>query len=391
MVPESIAGSATLFCNARIHAIDGVIENGWVTVQSGRISCISSGGPCCTRRDLERIDLHGARLVPGFIDVHAHGAMGCDTMDADGSSLRTMARFYAQHGVTGFLATTMTAPAVEIEAALQAVSETMQRGTGGAALLGAHVEGPYLDVERRGAQDGSLVRPAHPDEYQRLFETGVVRLLTLAPEIPENRELIRFARAHGATVSAGHTRAGYEGMRQAVRLGLTHVTHLYNGMEPMHHRRPGALGAALLLDGLTCELIADGIHVHPAMLALAYRLKGNERIVLVSDAMSGTGMPDGDYVLGGQQITVTDGVARTQEGVLAGSTLTLDRALATMMAATGVSLAELLPTVSRVPARTLGLRCKGDIAVGYDADLTVLDDASHVQLTMVGGEIVYRT
>lgn len=379
----------TLFHNATIYTVTAPRENGWLLVQDGRIAQLGRGTPPGV--DAEQINVEGHILSPGFIDVHVHGALGYDTMDATPEALQRMAHFYAQHGVTAFLATTMTSPLEAIMAALRNVAEVMRRGTGGATLLGAHVEGPYLDVERRGCQDPSLVHCADPTEYQRIFDTGVVKLITLAPEFPENQELIRFAVAHGAIVAAGHTRASYDDMRRAVELGLTQVTHLFNGMEPLHHRKPGAVGAALTLDSLHCQLIADNIHIHPAALNLAVRTKGPEGIVLVTDAMSGTGMPDGDYMLGGLAVTVREGVARVASGALAGSTLTMERAVGNIMAATGLSLCEALPMATHVPARALGIQSrKGSLAVGRDADLVILEADVKVLLTMVNGQIVYR-
>lgn len=384
--------SATLFHTGRVHTLCGLIPEGWLLVEGAQVAALGRGAPPAkyTGAAEERFDLDGDLLAPGLIDMHAHGALGCDTMDADPEALRAMARYFAQHGVTGFLATTMSAPAPEIEAALAAIAEAMRSGTGGAALLGAHVEGPYVNSTRRGAQDGRWVRAAHADEYHALFETGAVRLITLAPEIPENRALIELARQRRAIVSIGHTDADYEAMCEAVNLGATQVTHLFNALAPLHHREPGAVGAALLLDALTCELIADLVHIHPAVLALAYRLKGPERIVLVTDSMAGAGMPDGDYTLGGAAVSVRDGIARGTDGGLAGSRLTLERAVANMAGVTGEPVERALAMASRTPARCLGLHAKGDIAVGRDADLVVLDGALCARLTMVGGEVVWR-
>jgi N-acetylglucosamine-6-phosphate deacetylase len=383
--------TATLFHSARIYALDGVIPDGWLLADDGLIAALGAGAPPAgVAPGATWNDLQGALLVPGLVDLHAHGALGCDTMDADPEALRTMARFYAQHGVTGFLAATMSAPAPEIQAALGAIGATMRAGTDGATLLGAHVEGPYLDAARRGAQDARWLRAACADEYGAFLDSGVVRLLTLAPEAPGSRDLIRYARRRGAVVSIGHTGADYDTMREAVGLGVSQVTHLFNGMAPLHHREPGAVGAALLLEALTCELIADLVHVHPAVLALAYRCKGPEGIALVTDAMAGAGMPDGDYTLGGAQVAVRQGIARDVSGALAGSTLTLERAVANMAQATGAPMEGVLPMASRTPARCLGLAAKGDIAIGRDADLAMLDTALQVQLTMVRGKIVYR-
>jgi N-acetylglucosamine-6-phosphate deacetylase len=379
-----------LLYNAIVHAPEGRIEPGWVLVVGGRVSQLGSGAPPAFT-GAEGINLMGQNLAPGLIDLHVHGALGYDTMDSSLQALRHMALFYAQHGVTGFLATTISNPSEPILRALQNIAVAMDTGTGGAALLGAHVEGPYLDVERRGCQDPTQVRQADAAEYERFFATGVVKLITLAPEVPGNEALIRYAVAHGVAVAAGHSRASYEQMCYAVELGLSQVTHLFNGMEPLHHRQPGVVGAGLGLDALYCQLIADNIHIHPAVLKLAVRAKGLDRILLITDAMSGTGMPDGDYDLGGLVVTVNKGVARVASGALAGSTLTLERGLRHIMDATGLALGEALPMATRNPAQALGLeRRKGSIALGQDADLVVLDESLNVSMTIVAGEIVHN-
>ena len=383
--------NVTLFTNATIHTPDEVLSEGWVRVEGGRIIAVGSGG-APDDAEAEVIDLGARILAPGFVDLHAHGAVGRDTMEASPEALRAMARFYVRHGVTAFLATTMAAPADAILAALQTVAVVRTEGTGGAELLGAHVEGPYLDAARRGCQEAEHVRTADPAEYGRLLDTGVVRLLTLAPEFPENRVLIRDAVARGIAVAAGHTRASYDDMRGAVELGLRQVTHLFNGMEPLHHRAPGAVGAALTLDGLRCQVIADNVHLHPAALKLAARAKGPDGVILVTDAMAGTGMPDGEYTLGGLPVTVRAGVARDPEGALAGSTLTMERAVANMAAASEMGLAATLTMATRTPARAIGRGDrKGRIAPEYDADLVVLEEDLTVSLTMVAGNVVYRS
>jgi N-acetylglucosamine-6-phosphate deacetylase len=384
-------GHAVLFRGGAVCTSDGILADGWVLVQNGRITNLGAGRAPedAAGAVAETIDLAGRTLAPGLIDLHVHGALGCDTMDAEPSSLRTMAGFYARHGVTGFLAATMTAPMPAIEAALGVVALGMASGTGGAALLGAHLEGPYLDAAHAGAQAPVHVVRALEDDYRGLLGSGVVRIVTLAPEYVENRALISYARERGVVVSMGHTGADYETVREAVRLGVTHVTHLFNAMDPLNHRRPGVVGAALSEDALNCELIVDLVHVHPAVVALTVRAKGPERIVLVTDAMSGAGMPDGEYALGGLPVTVQGGVARGTDGVLAGSTLTMELAVANTMRATGLPLETVLSMASRVPARILGLP-KGDIVAGMDADLIVLGEDDTMDLTMVGGEVVWR-
>jgi N-acetylglucosamine-6-phosphate deacetylase len=378
-----------LLYNARLLTERGLWPSGWLLIEEGIIRQIGQDAPPSTP-DAGRIDLQGSLLAPGLIDVHVHGALGMDVMDADPEALRQMARFYAQHGVTSFLATTTTDAPDRLLAAVKNVAQVMAEGTGGAELLGTHVEGPYIDQGRRGAQDPAHIRAPQPDEYRRLFDTGAVRLITVAPEAPQVDELIAFALEHGAAVSIGHTRASYELVRHVVELGANQATHLFNGMEPLHHRDPGVVGAALTLDDVYCQLIADNVHIHPAVLKLAVRAKGTGRILLITDAMRGAGMPDGEYNLGGLAVTVLHGEARLPDGTLAGSTLTLDRALVNIMAATGLSLMDVLPMATANPARALNMPQKGVIAEGKDADLIVLDDQARVMLTFVGGETVYR-
>ena len=383
-----MADSNILFHNARLQLPDGERADGWLLVKNGIIA--EMGWNSAAPRMAQSIDVQGMSLAPGFIDVHTHGALGCDTMDATPQALQTMARFFARHGVTGFLSTTMTASTIDVLAALENIASVQQMGTPGATLLGAHVEGPYVDVEKRGCQNEEYVRCADRAEYEALFDTGAVRLITLAPEFAENQALITYACDHGAAVAIGHSRASYEEVRQAVSLGASQITHLYNGLESLHHRQPGVVGAALSMDELDCQLIADNIHVHPAVLRLTVRAKSPQRILLITDAMSGTGQPDGDYTLGGLRVAVRQGVARIANGALAGSTLTMERALANIIAATDLPMHQALPMATSVPAQALGLTHKGTLALGYDADIVLLDQDLQVCLTMVKGQIVYQ-
>jgi len=380
----------TLLWNATLCVQQGLREEGWVLVRDDVIAEVGRGEPPHVP-GARRIDVGGKILAPGLIDLHVHGALGRDSMDATPEALRQMARFYARHGVTAFLATTTSSPPESILAALENVAKVMQAGTGAATLLGAHVEGPYLNAQRRGAQNPSHIRAVDPGEYRRIIGTGVVKLLTLAPELPQSEDLIRFAVANRVAVSAGHTCASFEEMCRAAEMGVTQVTHLFNGMEPLHHRRPGAVGAALVLDSLCCQLIADNVHVHTAVLDLVVRSKGVDGVILITDAMRAAGMSDGDYEMGGLHVTVRQGVARLANGSLAGSTLTLERAVGNMMAAADLSLPAALSMATTTPARALGLEArKGAIGVGKDADLIILDERMWVSLTMVAGEIVYR-
>jgi N-acetylglucosamine-6-phosphate deacetylase len=364
---------------------------GWIAVEGGRIAAMGQGKPPERRRaGANVLDAGGLVALPGFIDLHVHGAIGADVMDADPDGLRRMARFYARHGVTGWLPTTMTASARDLERALEAVAEVLGPVERGATVLGAHLEGPYLSPARHGAQDPALIRVAERVEATRLLDTGIVRLLALAPEVEGNRWLVAEAAARGVTVSAGHTDATYDQAVRAVADGVRHVTHAFNAMRPLRHREPGMLGAALTLPELVCELVADNIHVHPAAMRLLLQAKGPGGVVLITDAVRATGLPDGAYQVGDQPAVHMDGAIRLADGTLAGSVLTLDRALHNLQAATGRPLAELWATTSRNAARAIGIdAAKGSLEAGKDADLVLLDPDLRVVATVAEGVLVH--
>jgi N-acetylglucosamine-6-phosphate deacetylase len=377
-----------LITNARLITHDALIAPGWLLLHGDKIAHYGAGMPPPISD--ERLDARDAWLLPGMIDVHVHGAVGCETMDADPAALNAMSRCYAEHGVTSFLATTWTDNRQRIQAALEVIAD-MQGKTEGAALLGAHLEGPYLNPARCGAQDSRVIRRADRAEATAFLDLGVIRLLALAPEYAENEWLIEVCAARGIAVSAAHTDATYEQMSRAVALGVRQTTHTYNAMRPLHHREPGTVGAALTMDALMCELIADGVHVHPAMMGLLWRAKGADGVLLVSDAVRGAGLPQGaTYLQDGREVVVRD-AAYLGDGALAGSTTLLDASFANFIRATGAAITDAWKVVSLNPARALGIDAqKGSIAYGKDADLVLLDDDLRVQMTIVAGRIVYN-
>lgn len=366
------------------------IEHGWLLVSGGQIAALG-WGDAPDVPDAEVIDAGGKTLLPGFVDIHVHGGANREAMDATPDALATMAHFYAQHGVTSFLATTWTDSRDRVQAALDCIAAAVGQQPQGATLLGAHIEGPYLNPERCGAQSTTYIRRAAPDEALAFLDTGIVRLMALAPEYPENHWLIHECVRRGITVSAAHTAATYEQMRAAVAMGLTQTTHTGNAMTGLHHREPGTLGAALTLPQIKAELIADNIHIHPAVMDIIYRCKGADGLILVSDAIRGAGMPDGEYSIDERTITIRDGIVRLPDGTLAGSTLTMERALRNLLAATGEPLAALWQTSSLNAARAIGVsNRKGSLEVGKDADLVLVDDAINVEMTVAEGRVVYR-
>jgi N-acetylglucosamine-6-phosphate deacetylase len=381
-----------LVTNARVVGADSVLDPGWIATSARSIEALGGGSaPDGLVAGREVIDAGGASVLPGFVDVHVHGAVGHEVMDGDPAGLTAMSSFFAQHGVTSFLPTTWTAPAEETLRALRAVAEVAGEDLTGAQVLGAHMEGPYLSASRCGAQDPRSVRTPDLDEARRFFDTGVVRLITVAPELAGARDLVAFCLDRDVRVSLGHTDASYEQIADAVAWGARQVTHTFNAMPPLHHRHPGPVGAAMVLPELAAELIADTYHVHPVVLAAFLRAKGPEGVTLVTDALRPTGLDSGDFTIGGRPATVVDGVVRLMDGTMAGSMLTMDAALRNLMRASGGTLEELWPTASRNGAVAAGAGDrKGSLAPGMDADLVVVGPDVDVRMTVVQGRVVHR-
>jgi N-acetylglucosamine-6-phosphate deacetylase len=338
----------------------------------------------------EIVSCQGLTVIPGLIDVHTHGAMGYDSMDATPEALHEMGRFFARHGVTSFLATTVSNPPEKIMAAIQNVVSYPQYDDA-AQVLGVHVEGPYINPEARGAQLLKDIRLPDSKEYDAWFDSGVIKLVTVAPELPGADELITAGVKRGIEFAAGHSTGTYEQIVRAADLGLRQTTHTFNGMKPLHHREPGLVGAALSDDRIFAQMIVDGVHLHPAVIKIIFRAKSSARTLLITDGMRGTGLPDGVYGLGGEDIQVKDGVARNSTGHLAGSTLTLDRAVANLVRFTGADFFDAVRAATQTPAEALHLEDrKGVLKEGADADIVVVDEQMNVRLTMVNGKIVYR-
>ena len=335
------------------------------------------------------LDATGCTVLPGFIDLHVHGAAGHDTMDATPAALTALATFFTQHGVTGFLPTTMTADRAATLAAVRNVTAT-GAVDGGARVLGVHLEGPFISPKFPGAQRADQIRPPDVTEFAALLQAGPVRMITLAPEVDGAAQLMAMARAEDVVVVVGHTNADYDVCQAAFAAGASQATHTYNAMTGLHHRRPGTLGAVLTNDTVDAQLIADNIHVHPAAMEILARCKGPQRTLLITDAMRAAGLPPGRYELGGQPVTVANHACRLEDGTLAGSVLTMERALANFMAANSWPLHKAWPATSRNAARALGMDDRlGEIKSGYWADLVLLDEELTVVATIVDGQVVY--
>ncbi|WNQ11224.1 N-acetylglucosamine-6-phosphate deacetylase [Paenibacillus aurantius] len=366
-------------------------QEGAVLIRNGRIEQVWKNEPVPdgTMADTE-IDGGGRLLIPGMIDVHIHGAEGHDMMDGTLESVEVVSRVCARTGCTSFLATSVSSTLEDLLEMIASVSRSVGREPG-ARIAGMHIEGPYLNVKRKGMQNERFLRHPDQEEMTRILEAAgsLIRMVTLAPEIPGGLEMIAFLKDRDIVAAAAHSDATYEQAKEAFRCGVSHITHCFNGMRPIHHRDPGMVVAAFEEKQVSVQAIVDDVHLHPAIVRLMYREKGPAGMVLITDALQAMGMGDGTYRFGGHDVTVAEGVATLADGTLASSTVTMNEALAKAVHA-GIPLADAVTMATRTPADVLGLPAKGRIAPGADADLVLLDDGFEVLWTMVEGEKVYE-
>ncbi len=380
-----------MVAGAKIYTPNGIIDKGVLATQGARIAAIVLKKTRVNSVNYFEFPAN-YHVIPGFIDLHVHGSHGSDVMDATPAALIKISHALAAMGTTGFLATTMTASASEINAALHNVAACMQQSNlPGAQCLGVHLEGPFISANKAGAQAAAHIQAPNIDVFKQWQQASghAVRLVTLAPEIPDATALIAYLVSENIIASMGHTDATFAQAEAAIHAGCHYMTHLFNACRAMHHREPGVVTAALLADQVVAELIVDGVHLHPAIIKLALRLKKPEKLVLVSDAMRATCLGDGQFDLGGQAVSVEKGVARLADGALAGSTLTMPQAVRNMLNYTDCTLQQIIQFACTNPANVLGLPQKGKLAVGMDADFVVLDDKFDVVMTVRGGEVVY--
>jgi len=375
-------------------ALIGEVLTGPITisVSAGRISDIAPGRES-REPDATTIDASDAVVVPGLIDIHTHGADGVQFIDGNPADLDRLSSFYAEHGVTGYLAT-IGGSRKHILAGIAAVRAHLRTtAPPGARCLGIHLEGPFISPEALGAFQPSSVAPADVGLLGDFVELagGHLKLITVAPEIPGAAELLEAARRFGVRCSAGHSVATAEQTTAAVDAGLRSVTHMFNAMGPFHHRTPGIQGVALTDQRLVAEVIADGVHVHATAVQLLARAKGKDGVALVTDSIGATGLDDGDYFFEEQQVTLEDGAARLSDGTLAGSTLTMDAAVTNFARCADITWEDAVHCATAVPARLLGMADHtGAVAVGMDADLVAFTSDRRVAWTMVGGSVEFR-
>jgi N-acetylglucosamine-6-phosphate deacetylase len=362
------------------------ISNPVIEIEHGLIVQIGARAGAEMSASAHHLDFPGATLAPGFFDVHIHGAAGHDVMEATPESLASISRFLAGRGTASFLATTVTAPINATLRSLSGLAKLLDQAQPGAQPLGIHLEGPFLSHAKRGVHPPDLLLDPAIPTFDRFFEAaeGKIRLLTLAPELPGATELAAHATRKGVRISVGHSNATAAETLRTIAAGAVSATHTFNAMRPLDHREPGILGTVLTTDMLYAELICDGIHVDPALVRLWWRAKGCERGILITDGMSATGMPDGEYQLGGFAVQVANGSAMAG-GVLAGSVLTLDKALENFVAFTGVPVEQALPLLTSNPSSMTGLPTSS-LQVGTPANLVAVSPSGKLLASLIRGE-----
>lgn len=371
-----------LLRDARIVLADGIIEDGTILIEDEHIVAIGA------QADAETLSLDGLTVLPGFIDVHIHGAAGVDVMEASADGLNEVSAYLATQGVTGWLATLVPGSDENYASVNAAVGEAM-KNSAGARVLGIHYEGPFVNTSQCGALHTEYFKTySTPKDLDTLpVPENSVRMTTMAPEVEGGVELIKELTRRGWVVSIGHTRAELQVLEDACAAGARHMTHFMNAMSPLHHRKPGPIAWGLSHDDVTVDMIADGIHLDPFMLKLLIKMKGSSAITLISDAIAAAGKGDGDYQIWGETISVKNGRTANAAGSIAGSVISMLDAVK-LLHSLGVSYVDLARMASSNPARLLGLDDRGSIEPGKRADLVALDRDGNVKLTLIGGRSV---
>lgn len=363
------------------------IEKGSILVENGKIKEINP----INYIDKNVIDANGLYVSPGFIDVHIHGAGGYDTMDGTSEAIDIISKTIVQHGTTAFTPTTMTVSVNDIRKSLKVIKKLKEEGSEGAHVLGVHLEGPFVSPKAIGAQNPNYILAPSISTYNDIVKDyeDIIVCITLAPEVDGAKELIKYLSAKGVVCSLGHTNATYEEAMDAIGCGASHATHLFNAMTPLTHRNPGVIGA-IFDSNITTETISDGIHISYPALRIAYKQKGTDNVLLISDAMMACCMPNGNYSLGGQDVIVNGNEARLKNGALAGSVLTLDKAVENVYKNSNLPLYEVIKMATYNGAKHCKVENhKGQIKEGFDADLILFDDDINIKKVFILGEEVY--
>jgi N-acetylglucosamine-6-phosphate deacetylase len=380
-----IGGSAVL--------ADRIISQSLVLIQEDHLGYV---GPLEEERipaGAQRVDARGLRVLPGLIDTHVHGSHGSDLMLHGAAGIRRIAEAFPRYGTTAWLPTTISAVHEDLLRVVRECVESRDHPDG-AAIVGIHVEGPYINLKRKGAQPAEGIRDPDLGQAGELLAAGegLIRMVTLAPELPGGEELIRYLVERDVIASLGHSDATYDEAMAGITAGATHATHLFNAMRPLHHRDPGIIAGCLMESELTVEIIPDGVHLHPETVQLCLRNKAIDRVCVITDAISATGLGDGIYTLGPHKVRVTSPLCSLDDGTIAGSVLTMDRAVRNVVTFAKASLVDAVRMSSLVPARLAGcVDSKGSLDAGKDADVTLFDDEFRCIATWVRGRLAYRT
>ncbi|MEX1138840.1 MAG: N-acetylglucosamine-6-phosphate deacetylase [Bacteroidota bacterium] len=381
------------FLNARIVTPFRIIERGTLVTDGPAIAEVGSSDEVSIPPESKRIDVGGNWLTPGFVDLLVHGGGGYGFADMNTEALENISEFYFRHGTTGMLAALYSKPEKDMVADVRRISEFVHKGVR-SNIWGIHLEGPFINSELHGAMKADYLWKPDLPAWERLFEASqsTIRLMTIAPELPGVEAIMRAAARYGVVLSIGHSKATYQEVLNAIDNGAAHVTHMFNAMPVFHHRNPGVVVGALLHNELKIELIADGIHVHPAVMKLLYNIKGDGGIVLITDAIRASGMKDGEYTFMDQTITVKEKRAYLKDGTLAGSTLTMEEAVRNLVRLVDVPVTNAVRMASFNGAKVLGLsHRKGILAVGKDADLVVMDEDFRVRMTVFEGVVRFSS
>lgn len=385
--------------NGKVITPKGIVDNGCVLIKDGSIEQVVTGDT--GEKAASEIDAKGNYISPGFIDIHVHGGGGHDFMDNTREAFVAIAKLHARHGTTAMCPTTLTSEVTDLYQTIEVYDQVVGTKYGGAAFIGLHIEGPYLSMNQRGAQDPRYIRDFDEKEYKEVVaRSRSIRRWSAAPERPGSSLFAKHMMSNNIMPAVAHSDATYEDMIQAIADGYRHVTHFYSCMSGVTRRNAmrfaGIVETTYLLDELTTEIIVDGVHLPAPLLKLVYKVKGPDRVALITDAMRAAGMPPGDSILGsaknGLPVIVEDGVAKLPDrSSFAGSVATTDRLVRTMMSLAGVSLEETVKMMTRTPAVIMGVGDrKGSLEAGKDADVVIFDENINVRATIVGGEVVYR-
>jgi len=377
--------SLTAIINARLIVNKSIIKDR-ILLFNDKIIDILDDIPMDEKCNIDIIDAKGHYVSAGFIDLHIHGSGGVDVMDATPEALEILSTTLPQTGTTSFLATTMTMSSIDIENALKNIEKFSSQVTG-AGILGVHLEGPFINTKKHGAQDENYIQSPNLELIEKYMNH--IKMITLAPEIDGSESFIKYLTKEYPHIilSIGHSEASYEESKKSFEWGISHATHLFNAMNPYHHRAPGIVGAVFDSD-VTCDVIADLVHTHPSVLALVHKVK-QDKLMLITDAMRAGCMKCGMYDLGGRSVEVTaNAEALLEDGTLAGSVLKMNEALQHMVQYTAMDVSEAVNAVTYVPARKLGIQ-KGSLEKGYDADIVIFDENFSIITTIINGEVKY--